>query len=94
MRSSSKVYTVHFFADEMDYYAKVQFDFSYDANYGADADGHRGMGVWLCKGAEVESIKDIFDNNIEEKDLSEEAKKDLEKEISDFDDWDDRDLWD
>lgn len=41
------------------YYRELEAVVSYDPGYGADADGNRGIGVWLCD--EVTEVGGDFD---------------------------------
>ena len=56
-----------------------------DPNYGADADGNRGMLATFVDDVEIVSIKDPDDNFKEEKDLPEVVKKALDLAIENHD---------
>jgi len=55
---------------------EVKFIGSYDPKYGADADGNRGIGAWLCDDVEFD-LKETDDSGNK---LTEEEKKEY-KEI-------------
>lgn len=58
---------------------EVEFVGDYDSNYGADADGNRGIGVWFCDEENYILRSKDDDGNI----LSEEQKKEYEKLLED-----------
>ena len=58
----------------------------YDPDYGADADGRRGMGMWFLDDVIVDSwIIDGFE--VYEKEVPKEVVKSIDRQIADYDDW-------
>ena len=55
---------------------EIEIDWIYEANYGADADGRRGMAMWL-----VDEVDWHCEN---EADLDAETKSEIQNAVDDF----------
>lgn len=66
--------------------ASVKANFDWEPNYGSDADGKRGKGMWIYNDYEVESWyrEGMY---VDPEDVPEGVKEAIENEVMEFTDW-------
>jgi len=83
---TKEVHDINFTIEGIDFKAAVEFEMTYDSNWGADADGNRGVSRWDVTDANVVDIYNITDKKyVSEKDLTHLQSKALESAIEEFD---------
>jgi len=63
--------------------AEAQVKYSYESNYGADADNNRGVPMWFIDDVDIESLKEVMEDGSEVDADYDKLPKELQKEIDD-----------